>query len=322
MNNKRKQTNSFKDKTCLNCGAFVSKKFCPECGQKHESTQHNFSYLIKEFIADLVHYDSSFWKTTRYLLTSPAKLSLEYLNGRHKAYVNPVKLYIFISFLAFFIPSILPDSNSSADKIVNIGNNTDSAWADKKEALYIPKYGEINTIHQLDSIHDSKSDDDKLAFTKYLYYKYWLRANENMSQGEINKKIMHFLTDNVSKALFVYMPVFAFWMWLFHLRKRKYFFDSGIFTLHFFSFVLLSITLVTVFNRFLSLIHLSSLTGFVALALGIYITYYFYKSSRRFYNGSRIGSCVRTSLLMIFHSISILIILVGYFLFALIKTYD
>jgi hypothetical protein len=40
------------------------------------------------------------------------------------------------------------------------------------------------------------------------------------------------------------MPLFAFFLWLFHSKKRWYYFDHGIFTLHYFSFLLLIILLL------------------------------------------------------------------------------
>lgn len=319
MKQNKNDSKQINDRTCLNCGTFVSRKFCPDCGQRLESTHHTFSFLVKEFIADLVHYDSSFWRTTRTLLFSPSTLSLEFLKGKHRSFVNPVKLYIFISFLAFFIPSILPTPNKNSKSSTIIPEKT---WTKKSEFYYIPTYGKVRNVEHLDSIHSNKPEAEKSSYTKYLYQKYRIKANQNMDTEETYRQIQHFLTANVSKAIFVYMPVFAFWMWLFHIRKKRTFFDNGIFTLHFFSFVMLSITLVILINNFMGHVGLSVVTTYIATALGIYITYYFLKSLRRFYTDSRWATCYKGLILMLVHFFSVLFILIGYVVFALLKDYD
>ena len=99
-----------KNKTCQNCGAFVEHHFCPKCGQENSESRQTFYHLFTHFIFDFLHYESSFWRTTKHLFLSPGKLSLEYMNGRRKKYVNPFTFYIFISFIAFFVPAILPEA--------------------------------------------------------------------------------------------------------------------------------------------------------------------------------------------------------------------
>ena len=67
------------DKTCQNCGDDVTVQFCPTCGQENTETKKSFHYLFTHFIEDLVHYDNSFWKAIKYLLYTPATLSIIYL---------------------------------------------------------------------------------------------------------------------------------------------------------------------------------------------------------------------------------------------------
>src|SRR5690606_29216275 len=98
-----------KEKNCLNCGATVEERFCPKCGQENAINRPSFHYLFTHFFEDLFHYDSGFWKTVKNLLFRPGIIIKEYLSGKRKSFVPPVKLYIFISFAAFFIPFILPD---------------------------------------------------------------------------------------------------------------------------------------------------------------------------------------------------------------------
>ena len=102
---------------CLNCGKIVTEKYCPNCGQENAESRKSFSYLFTHFVEDLTHYDNAFWKTIQYLLFRPSRLTREYLAGKRKKYVAPVKLYIFISFITFLLIAMFPTNvNEKIDK--------------------------------------------------------------------------------------------------------------------------------------------------------------------------------------------------------------
>lgn len=96
------------DKTCLNCNHVVAGRFCPNCGQENTESRKTFHHLFIHFFEDLTHYENAFWKTIKNLLLRPASLTKEYLSGKRLSYLAPVRLYIFISFVTFFLISLLP----------------------------------------------------------------------------------------------------------------------------------------------------------------------------------------------------------------------
>jgi hypothetical protein len=96
------------DKTCLNCNYVVEKKFCPNCGQENTETRKTFHHLFVHFFEDLTHYENSFWKTIKNLMFKPGALTKEYLSGKRLSYLAPIRLYIFVSFITFFLIAILP----------------------------------------------------------------------------------------------------------------------------------------------------------------------------------------------------------------------
>lgn len=99
------------EKNCLNCGHIVEDKFCPNCGQENTESKKPFHYLFTHFIEDFTHYDGQFWGTIKNLLFKPGKLTNIYLEGKRQQFVPPVKLYIFISFLTFFLFAMFPPFN-------------------------------------------------------------------------------------------------------------------------------------------------------------------------------------------------------------------
>src|SRR6218665_2979419 len=99
-----------KDPVCQNCGHHVEERFCGHCGQENTETRQSFGHLLRHFVEDLTHYDGAFWRTMKNLLFKPAYLTREFLKGRRASYVPPVRLYIFISFVTFLLPYLLPES--------------------------------------------------------------------------------------------------------------------------------------------------------------------------------------------------------------------
>src|SRR5690554_1319742 len=110
------------NKKCLNCGYLVRKRYCPKCGQENIETRQSFHYLFTHFIEDLVHYDGSFWKTLKAILFKPGELTKEYLQGKRKKYVPPVKLYIFVSFFVFFVGGLVSKLTSNIEGIAQEDN--------------------------------------------------------------------------------------------------------------------------------------------------------------------------------------------------------
>ena len=266
MSRKRKLR---EDKRCENCGHFVEKRFCPECGQENIETRQSFFHLIKHFAGDFVHYDGKFWKTIWYLLFYPAKLTKEYMAGKRNCYVNPVKLYIFISFITFFLLAVLPELSEKTEANQEAATEMEIDKPDEPPVIQIGVY---------------RVDQDKI--------------------GE--EFLNHF-----PKAIFFYMPVFAFWLWLFHNKKKRFYFDHSIYTLHYFSFILLSILLYTLVNWLLSLFH-SEIHPLIGVVMFGYFIYYFFHSHRRFYQERKAVSRLKCSILFGINTFCMIIFLVLY----------
>ncbi|MCO6496863.1 MAG: DUF3667 domain-containing protein [Chitinophagaceae bacterium] len=94
-----------KENNCLNCGATVTGRYCSNCGQENIEPREGFWHLALDFLFDLFHFDSKFFKSLKYLFFRPGFLTKEYISGKRKKYLHPVKMYIFTSaffFLIFF----------------------------------------------------------------------------------------------------------------------------------------------------------------------------------------------------------------------------
>lgn len=357
------------DKTCLNCRHVVENRFCPNCGQENTDTRKTFVQLFIHFFEDLTHYENSFWKTIRNLIFKPSSLTKEYLSGKRMSYLAPIRLYIFISFVTFFMISVIP--NSPDDEVVNINETnqkkptaiadtatTDSVkraeenirqqkwikqlekngYIDKKVADSLQKaaternqaddgsdymnFG-YRSVEHLDSIQKFGKADEKLSDFEYWINKKILLVKKGKTKEEVYEKLMESFTRNIPKALFIYMPLFAFVLWLFQSKKRWYYFDHGIFTLHYFSFLLLASLILELFNFFIGLLGehwiLNSLVYLVDTVIIIYMLYYFFPAHHRFYEQSRFKTIIKGILIFFINMIILTFILIGLFFISFIN---
>ncbi|PXV69142.1 uncharacterized protein DUF3667 [Dysgonomonas alginatilytica] len=304
------------DKTCTNCGRFVAEHFCPNCGQENTEVRHSFIYLLKHFVSDLLHYDSSLWSTTKLLLFSPATLSKEYIGGRRKKYVDPIKLYIFISFIAFFIPGILPEkSNNHENRTESILKvNTTYPTETSTTPITINIGRNITENSELASTKPLKGK----SYTKYYIKKALLKITRDKSKDK-QTKVNEFILHNLPKVLFVYMPIFAFWLWLFNSKKKFLYFDSAIFTLHYFSFLLLSITIVILLNTAFEWLNLpDTFSSIVNAVVFSYAVFYFFRANRLFYGNKRWIANTKAFIIFWIDILLIFIILILYAVLAML----
>lgn len=351
------------DKTCLNCGHSVEERFCPHCGQENIEPKQPFHYLFTHFIEDFTHYDGEFWKTIKYLLFRPGKLTKEYLAGKRQLYVAPVKLYIFISFITFFLPPLISSSEDESgehdkktlvakeiekekakeEKIAKIADslkqhltkehlNKDSLQS--KQTLKDVKVTEVNgndidtdalgetkdgrisvlgalNMKQFDSLHSNDKKNYAIyAFMKPFAKKIFHMQDQGLKRDLIMDKFKETLIHTLPKALFIYLPVFAFFLWLFHNKKKWWYFDHGIFTLHYFSFLLLGTLILIFFDRITDLLPdysaLSLLIILVNTASIIYMSIYFFIAHHRVYESSRTMSIFKGIFLFMINFIGII----------------
>jgi hypothetical protein len=87
---------------CRNCGEALVGPHCHACGQPQKDAVRSFPLVVRDFLDSVFEYDGRLWRTLGPLMTRPGHLSLEYLQGRRVRYVNPFRLFFFLTVIAFF----------------------------------------------------------------------------------------------------------------------------------------------------------------------------------------------------------------------------
>lgn len=285
------------DTTCQNCGDEVEVRFCPSCGQENTETKKSFHYLFTHFLEDLVHYDNSFWKAIKYLLYTPATLSIIYLQGRRKVFMAPVKLFIFINFFAFFVFNAFVFHDM--EKAVTTETDVNSQFLDKKNVFTNNKkfIGNNEITKESEKSWLDVNINDKVT-----------KLNQDYTLRQIYKMMFNKAISNLPKWIFFFMPFFAFGLWLTHNKKKWWFFDHGIFTFHFFSTVLLILSFSAIISTLVGLTPYEC-NGWYEFLVFLILQIIFFTSYRKFYKESRIITFLKLVFIYLFNFIMLLIIL-------------
>lgn len=274
---------------CKNCGHNDSGKYCSECGQNFV----NYNRPLKEILHDFVgifSIDASIMRTIGPFLFKPGFLSREYIEGRRKKYTSPVKLYVFMSIVFFFLVS-----KSSINSLENGENLTFSATNDTTEQTIILDSNKIESLKTdssflrilADSINSAPSSDNRY---------------EKLSSGLLNvadnqNLYIKDLLKNISYALFILMPIFALILKLLYIRRKKYYIEHLIFSINMHSFALLILTIVTLLG-----LIVKDDTAYTVLLLLI-IPVYFVIGMKRFYKQKLFKTLLKTVILGLLYGI-------------------
>jgi hypothetical protein len=99
---------------CKNCSEALPGQavYCPACGQSVKEMARPWLEVVRELLTELFDFDGRMLVSLRLLLSRPGFLSHEYIHGRRASYTSPIRMYLVISLVFFFIlPMILPETS-------------------------------------------------------------------------------------------------------------------------------------------------------------------------------------------------------------------
>lgn len=113
-------------RTCENCGRGLLGEFCYACGQPVKGLVRHFSSIVGDFADSVLNLDTRLPRTIWPLFSKPGYLTLEYFAGRRVRYVSPVRLFVFLSIVTFFVAQFTINWSSDA---VNFGDSDNDSFA-------------------------------------------------------------------------------------------------------------------------------------------------------------------------------------------------
>lgn len=90
---------------CLNCQLKYPAhyNYCPQCGQENTVVRVSFLQLLRDLFDNYITLDSRFGRTIIPFIFRPGYLSQAFNEGKRIYYIHPVRLYILMSLLYFFV---------------------------------------------------------------------------------------------------------------------------------------------------------------------------------------------------------------------------
>ena len=138
---------------CQNCGTPLLGEHCYACGQPVKGLVRHFSSIIGDFLDSVLNIDARVFRTLWPLFSKPGYLSNEYFEGRRVRFVSPVRLFVFLSIVTFFVAQFTMDF--SGIKVGPEGNN--DAIASAKTVQEVVRNRDA-TLAELEKAHRDTGD--------------------------------------------------------------------------------------------------------------------------------------------------------------------
>ena len=305
---------------CENCGALLTGRWCSQCGQAAIDYRRSFRHVIVDVLDSFLNWDSKFFATIGWLIARPWHLTNQFLAGRRVPYVHPLRLYLLVSILFFFVinywaKSIHADpSKLSADDRADIAaelNDPDIPPAVKArirgaleakgrtqpeaqtspspQTAVTPQPSVIGSpAPSVTSPSPSGDFRPLVQFDKPPSDKFekWLEQRAKEKMGEHGSKMALFITtlfSNLPYMMLCCIPLFALVLKVLYVRKRVFYIDHLVYALHIHSFAYLAIMLIVLITIGLNRSIPGTFAGWIIAALWITFAAQIFLSIRRVY---------------------------------------
>src|SRR5579859_1746399 len=194
--------------TCVTCGQDAQGNFCAHCGEKrHDDHDFSLRHVLAEAAEAFFHVDSKIFLTLKTLVTKPGKLTSEFFWGRRKPYMSPLQTF-FVCNLLFFVLQPLTGLEILAPGLHTFENNSTI----KTMAIRL-------VDRRLAHDHLSRANDEQFKDFSIRFYR-----NAHLQAKSL---------------IFVLAPMLAVVIAVFNFRRRRYFSQHLIFSLHVYAWWLL-----------------------------------------------------------------------------------
>jgi hypothetical protein len=237
-----------KKASCPNCEFKFTEtdNYCPNCGQENHTHKVPLKHYVFELLEATLHFDTKIFVTLRDLLFKPGEITNNYNQNKRARYVPPLRVYIFISFIFFVLLSV---SGKHENKEMNVSDEDDSVKFELNENWDTEEDTSGNYL--LEEIRKTNGEEEHLFeeyfkaqkieiswYNRNIYKNIAKREAGLFSKEEFQKK----LTKNLSWLMFFLMPVFALYLRLLYLRRKQYYSEHLIFSIHFHSVLFIILT--------------------------------------------------------------------------------
>jgi hypothetical protein len=286
---------------CLNCSACLvglpggTPRFCPACGQETQVRAPRLGEFLQQFGGAYLSTEGALWRTLRLLLLTPGELTRQYLAGRRKHYVLPLRLYLTISLITLLMLRV---AGSAGPVKVNFTPEDEKAIAEGRNAVVSLGFGSAG-------LRDGKFYCDNLPGWVCGRVKRHFDVDPSQRAREVEAFKDRFV-GNLGGAMFLLLPSFALWLKLVYWNRRLHYTEHLVFALHIHAFWFVALAF-TLFDRgWLSAIAFTAVPWHTMVAM------------RRVYGGRRWPRFLRAGLVSLLYLMTMAVALGGVGIWALL----
>lgn len=319
-----------KQQHCANCSYAFNKgeNFCPNCGQENHSPNQPIKHYTSELVESLLHLDSKILLTIGTLIRYPGKITREYNDNMRARYTPPIRLYVFASLIFFVLIQFYPiynnDAKRSHDAVIKLDDTSSikaisesgikkSSRDSLQDEIVIENLGGIKlkmtkgdflryknaTQQQIDSFIIAK-DFKPNYFSRTLLKQIIKSANsDEIFVNRLKEKAIKF----GSFSLFFLMPFFGLLVSFIYFRRKKFYYEYLIFSIHYHTIIFIILSLIAMVNIFIEVP--AWLYGIAAIGF----IYYLLKALRFNFQGSRIKTIMKTAFICSIYTLTLLLVL-------------
>jgi uncharacterized protein DUF3667 len=273
-------------RNCPECLIPLTGTYCHQCGARPLGPHDlKLSGFLHEGLHELTHFDAKIFSTLRALIFKPGLLTTEYLAGRKKRYILPLRLFLVIFAISFFLDTR-------------------------------PVIGHFDVRYTVSRIKEPpvQSGTKRESIQGILQHQ---AEKRNLTKDALFDRINEHWQHDLSFFQLSYVFFFALWLALVFYTKRRYFVEHLIFSLHTISFFFVLSVVVWPYRLFSGPRFSWMASPLLFIILGLYL----WKAIPRVYGASGWNALVKSLVLVAGLILTRVIFIVLTMVLALIQTF-
>jgi hypothetical protein len=274
---------------CANCGAPFEperRRFCPECGQETHVKPPTLMEFVQQFGGAYFSTEGALWRTLKLLIFKPGELTRQYLAGRRKHYVLPLRLYLTISLVVLLAMRVAATMQLDQPGAIRFDIGKD----------------EVNVISVGKGMRAGMDKGQFFCegFPPWICKR--IQRRMDLDQKGLEREAVELsarFVSNIGLGMFVLLPVFALLLELSYWGRRMRYTEHLVFALHVHAFWFFAMLLTLPDKGWLSAFAFAAIVVYPMLAL------------RRVYGGRWWPRLLRAGFITLGYFVALVFALVG-----------